>query len=890
MKNRYKYIKRVYLWGALFLFIPLLLVVILRGGTKKEIYHVLVIQSLDDACAWKDELNRGVESCLKDQQVRAHIRTFYLNAEFLGAQTEVDTLTLMMDQYSAGKHPLDLIIVCDDQATYSLLTTHHPLTYRVPIVFCGVDYLNKGLLQNHSNVTGFITPPDYKKCYQLACQLFGRIDDMTILCEDTYLGEKGVADLRKQFSELPQVTAISESFADYSKIDTLRSRAENPLQIHIERIDKQDKTVLNRVLQYKPHRVSLLPKWSPFYIPLVRMNICPFLMMSNEGFGDGGGIGGYMTPSFDQTYAAAALGLQLMRGRSAMDFPVTASSQIPVFDIDQLNYWKIDLDRLPAGSRIPNMSFFERYFTLLICLGVGFLLLMSLLLCKLNKLYRREALYKKNAQIKLHKEQKELMTTLESINEGVVSISCDGYIFSMNTSAIRWLQFDQTVNTYLGCKYSSLFNLKEVNNPNYLNDIMQLVSQNSKSVKLSDMTYIETVDGRLFPVSGSLSVIVHQNKQIGFVITFRDVTEEYTHKESLALSLLAGEVFPWYYDQKQDSLRYDESFFQMYPLPGVDKNTISMSQFKTMIHPDDYPFWHHMIEAVKSGRTAKATVQLRLYFTDDHCEWWEYRIASMPRSAEGMYRLFGLCLNIEQLKKTEEDLIRFRDEAQQSDHLKGLFLADMSHEVRTPLNVILGFSTLLTEEESLSVEDRTTFINIINENCRLLLNLINEILDISRIESDIMFRQEPCDLNEIIKQIIDTQRQLSSLSVDLIADMPKQPILLNGDDFRLRQLIENLVNNAIKFTHVGQITVGYYVPEASCEVVIFVKDTGVGIAREEATKVFDRFYKSDHFVQGGGLGLAICQEIVKRMGGTIHVESELGQGSCFIIKLPNLCV
>ena len=215
----------------------------------------------------------------------------------------------------------------------------------------------------------------------------------------------------------------------------------------------------------------------------------------------------------------------------------------------------------------------------------------------------------------------------------------------------------------------------------------------------------------------------------------------------------------------------------------------------------------------------------------------------------------------------------------------------MSHEIRTPLNAIVGFSDLLSDTSGFTSEEIAQFIGTINKNCGLLLALINDILDLSRIESGTMeFMFAEHNLPLLLKTVHDSQRLNMPPGVELVLRMPESDKkYLTTDNVRLQQVVNNLINNAAKFTSSGFITFGYEDDEFPGYTRIFVEDTGVGISEEGIRHIFERFYKVDNFTQGAGLGLSICQTIIERLNGTISVTSEVGKGTRFTVRLPNYC-
>lgn len=238
--------------------------------------------------------------------------------------------------------------------------------------------------------------------------------------------------------------------------------------------------------------------------------------------------------------------------------------------------------------------------------------------------------------------------------------------------------------------------------------------------------------------------------------------------------------------------------------------------------------------------------------------------------------------DITHLKQIQTELVQAQKQAEQSNRLKTTFLANMSHEIRTPLNAIVGFSDLLINANS--KEEKETYSQIIRENNETLLQLINDILDLSKIESgNIKFNFSKVNLNLLINELQITYQQKTD-QVEIIADLPAYEITLFTDSVRIMQILCNFLNNALKFTPKGSIRIG--LQKRDDEVYFYVKDTGIGIPFEKQGEIFNRFVKLNDQKQGFGLGLAICEMIVKKLNGSIGVESEPGKGSTFWFTLP----
>lgn len=263
-------------------------------------------------------------------------------------------------------------------------------------------------------------------------------------------------------------------------------------------------------------------------------------------------------------------------------------------------------------------------------------------------------------------------------------------------------------------------------------------------------------------------------------------------------------------------------------------------------------------------------------------------ISAIPVYNSTNTEMLGGLMKIEDVsdKKRIEHLLYEVKKADEANKLKSAFLANMSHEIRTPLNAIVGFSNLLAETED--ANEKQEFVHLINTNNDLLLQLINDIIDMAKIESGTLdFVYSDVEINELMNNLLLQMQLKNKQKTVTIEFSPKQPqCIISTDRYRVMQILINLISNAIKFTPKGSITFGYQLDEPANEIYFFVKDTGNGIPSNKINKIFDRFVKLNAFAQGTGLGLPICAMIVDRFGGTIGVESKEGVGSLFWFRLP----
>lgn len=302
-------------------------------------------------------------------------------------------------------------------------------------------------------------------------------------------------------------------------------------------------------------------------------------------------------------------------------------------------------------------------------------------------------------------------------------------------------------------------------------------------------------------------------------------------------------------------------------------------------HPDDRRMMLRFFDQVLIREASHLRRDVRILREDGTYTWTRVNVMVRDfRPEDGIIDMVCVNYDITELKETERKLIAARDKAEELDRLKSAFLANMSHEIRTPLNAIVGFSSLLTETEDM--KDRKQYMAIVQENTELLLQLISDILDLSKMELGAFeFVKSDTDVNLLCSEIIRSLRMKVPAGVELVFEECLPGCHVWADKNRLNQVISNFINNALKFTFSGSITLGYY-RQTDGYLRFYVRDTGMGIPKNKIKTVFDRFVKLNSFVHGTGLGLSICKSLVEQMGGTIGVESEEGEGSCFWFTYP----
>jgi two-component system sensor histidine kinase len=442
----------------------------------------------------------------------------------------------------------------------------------------------------------------------------------------------------------------------------------------------------------------------------------------------------------------------------------------------------------------------------------------------------------------------------------------------------------------LGKKYSEL-------NPDYSPELPDRYSELNDNRQITFQYYLEKTKTHLTVISihsktkGCVDVFGVDNTEL--VLT-QQMLKSTNHKLSAALD--AADMTPWKWDLQTGLLSCNVSHDLYVTEEEVthDGNLIIVptSACFAKICDEDRERVRDAFERLANGETQKMREEYRVgrqwLPSPQQNEWVEVRAAVDERDANGKpLSLIGTSMTVTQRKEMEEALVQAKVKAEEANTLKSSFLANISHEIRTPLNAIVGFSSLLVSAERGISEEKQEYINIIENNNTLLLQLISDVLDLSKIEAGTMeFDYAPVDVHGLFIELEDTFRLRNKKSgICICYHRRTTECVVKADRNRLVQVMMNLMNNAVKFTGEGSIEFGFDVREDGF-LHFYVTDTGCGIPEERLEEIFGNFVKLNSFVQGTGLGLTICRAIVERMGGKIGAVSRLGQGSTFWFTLP----
>lgn len=722
--------------------------------------RVLVIHSYASDYPAYPEYNRLIAREFKKAGVKAELAFLYLDCERYNAEEEISRMNHLLDSI-AGWHP-DIILLNDDQATYSTLKTYHPLLKVIPGVFTGVNYPNWELLNDFSNVTGYQDKIDYRTNFELIADITGRKSIHTVL-DFTYLDKKVRNDIAEQLKE-GHVISNLDLHLDAKEVKKERERGNvivtaysirNPIKNWRETSDSTftGVNILWSLSKYN-NTPYLQTKFDFTTETIAGFTTNQRFTAINEMFGCGYNLlGGYMTPLYIQVEDLVKTAVRIIKGEQPGKIPMGISRKEYLIDWTVMQKEGMKVEDVPIGFKIINIPYKARFPVLWGMLLWGGSIGLSVLFFVLIFLYTREA---------------------------------------------------------------------------------------------------------------------KKKRQMG-----RALADE---RKLLALAVKGSKTYAWRIEK--NVLVFEKAFQEAQHLPSP---RLELQEFSCFIHPGYRQVCQLLLQ--ETSEIGENRIELRCDFNGKGYRWWELRYSIIEDIPEEK-NIAGLLLDIEEYKAREQELIEARELAEQAE-LKQSFLANMSHEIRTPLNAIVGFSNILASaDEPLDKEDQKQYVDLINSNSELLLKLINDILEISRIESGYMsfeFARHP--LRPLLEEVYQTHKLLISNQIRFILDMDEIPVQLYIDKNRLIQVMTNFISNARKFTREGHIKIGYHYLDDKKQVEIFVEDTGIGIPKIEQKMIFNRFYKQNEFVQGTGLGLSICRVIIEKLNGEITLQSEPGKGSRFSVIL-----
>lgn len=849
-------------------------------GVPPEIRRVLFVCSYHSEQIWGRKVLNGVKKQLDRAGYNVDLRVIYLDSKRL-TNTEVRN-SLLEVQLREVKGKLDLIIVSDEEANNALFSLDIPLVKETPIVFCGVMRYSKKL--DFDQVTGVICDIDYEKVFLLGRKLFPEARKVYVFSDQSGAGQAHEALARQQLAKYKDRFPVV--FAGDSILDV------NSFLKELQEVYPLSFVILTTWQQGK-QGVYLDP--DIYYSMYAHECPVPILTVMDNGLGKGI-FGGIVTFADQMGTKAGKIGVRILNGEQAKAIPIDTVHPIPVFDENQLKRWRVERKNLPVKSLIVNErdAFWRTYGNYILIAGITFILLLLLVLflvlshLRYRKMLHRSIFLEKAAQRMaemLKKKTEILPNTLSSMSEGILVVDKELRVIELNHASVVGLGCEGDV---IGKPLKEVCEINRNRGGEGIEDFVQKVMGERMRRDLALNTVLIPCGAPVQQVTGSVSPLLNESGEVnGAVIMLRDVTREWQQQTFLRISINALRAYSWCYDVNNNIMTVGESFPKDETL-SRDLSTIE--KYMSHIHPDDRGELLACLEGITKDELKEFVVIFRVdYLCPGEYRWLENRgiveTVEMSNGRKAKY-VYGMGIDINRYKVVEEKMAIAMRKAEESDRLKSAFVANISHEIRTPLNSIVGFANLMVEE-GLPEEERKLSSDMITSNSRALLGLLDDVLDLSRLEAgmDKVFLCV-CDLHFLVHSMLDIGRLNMAQGVELVNEGPREKLLVMTDEVKLTKVFMNLIGNAKKFTTQGHIVIGAKITSDGVWVECWVKDTGIGISPENLEHIFDRFYKVNEFKQGTGLGLSICEAIIELLGGQIWVESTLGKGTTFYFRIP----
>lgn len=597
-----------------------------------------------------------------------------------------------------------------------------------------------------------------------------------------------------------------------------------------------------------------------------------------------GAVGGYFFDKQELLNDALVIFRKILAGEEARNIPFDYPTyKHPMFNYEQSLKEKFDIRRCPEGTVFINKpkSFWELYSWQIIAGSIVFTAILGIFIVFIVSQRKRLAF--------MAARDKTVNNMPICYITGRVKLDATGKVVGVDFTSGNYEANELAEKNTSNGDYRSLFDTA------FLIELLDNLRRTKRTIKFTHY-FAQTDTYYNFQICQTLNDDVVEF--FGVNITEEEKMEKSLKETSktLEMTLAVAHIIPWKWDLTKHLISCEANrVLQHLNIPkradsSACTHVIEENEYFKRIHPEDLEKVKQLYQSLLDGSKQYVKGEFRVVTEENgksNVDWMEVN-ASISKFDENHRpeELIGSLLLITARKQQETNLIAAKEAAKESDRLKSAFLANMSHEIRTPLNAIVGFSNLLatTEDE----EKKQKFINIIENNNQLLLQLIGDILDLAKVEANTLeFIYKPTNLNELVRGIEETMRTKVQQGVVLNYTLGTADCCIETEPNRLSQVLINLLTNACKFTSKGSITFGYEVQDN--EICFFVRDTGCGISKEGQARIFQRFTKLNSFAQGTGLGLSISKSIIEKMKGRIGVESKgEGKGSTFWFTIPYL--
>lgn len=777
---------------------------------------------------------------------------------------------------------IDLVVALDKEACEMVCDLDLIREKKLPVLCCTTLPYEKSPDDDH--IFACHGEINYAQLYQLALQLMPSLKEIYLLTDHTESGREQSALAQSQLAGYQDQVKIHFRVGENQAIDHL----------------------LETLSHIPPHSLVIAGHWRydsdgiyrdpDIYNPLFAQ-LCSVPLMSVTDAGMGAGLlGGYIVPTEIQGGMIGTELLRLLEGESIGSLRKYVIPGVPVFDVAALSRWNLSQDNLPSESILINRAadgsfWFKQVLwnMLLVFVFLGLLVLSISYFFRYRKFKRlNEKCNQEKKEIKREQKQRQEVFTnaLSTIKEGIIIVDRECRIIDINAFAYERLN---CVWDVIGRPFNEVCEMggSPKNGESLLHATFKKVMSSGQKLELRDDTVLVTTQGNICYIEGTIFPILNGNQQVeGAIMVAWDIVDEVRQKNYLNMSIKTLRFYTWYVNIEKDLWEFGPEFAE---IGGREEELNSLEKFVQHVHPDDRDGLRRELEEVLTYDKEEATAAYRIDFAQKgEYSWWESYIRKesmiLPNGYEYHY-LYGICVSIDKHKQVENRLNETIALVEDANHRKTLFLDNMTHEIRTLLNGIIGFTNLMCDD-SITPEERSSYQSMVYQNNDLLLELLDGVLKYNRIQvGHVMAVKQDCVVDALLNTIIETQSGRLPEGVTLVKGEIPENLVIETDVLRLTEVFSNLIQHAGYYSRKGEIELSIKIVDKKW-IEFAVADHGDGIGQEHLSQLFERFYKIDEKAPGTGLELAICKAIVTLLGGTIWATSGVEKGTVIYFRLP----
>lgn len=578
-------------------------------------YNVLFIQSYTHRTPWNERLTEGVRDGLSRGGIKAKVTTEYLDADYWTFASECVIMRRICER--ARQKNTDIIITSSDEAFYTLMHCGDSLPYKLPVVVSGIKYPNEKLMSKLPNVCGYTSKIDFIHLLENAHRIFPNRTEVVCVSDSSLLGLRGVSELERMWA------VYQKLHPEYKlKVMNVQAQAPNPVIASI----CYDYNAYNRIV--------IAPKWTPFLSFIGKNSKAPVFAGQSLALTNGVFCVHDMEP-YEGASAAGKCAAQVLQGATPSVVGVTDLPGKLLYDFKQLEYFRVNADKVSDSGVIMNAPLMERYriwFVLFYSIVVGALVFLVIWLYRLNRHESRRRMHAQTRlliQNRLVEQRDEFDNIFCSIRDGLITYDTDFRIHFVNRALMLMLELDPDTHTaryYEGQMAGSIFHIYS-NGEDILQSLLKQVRAERRVIPIPEKAFMQEVHkGTYFPVSGEIVPIYSKNKMTGMAICCRNISEEEMHKRFFNLAVDASSVYPWQYDIRTHSFHFSGALLDYFGLPG--KQTILRKELELFIHADDLEEAHRHFTAIFKGEEMDTRMSFRMRSGEGKYEWWEFRSAS----------------------------------------------------------------------------------------------------------------------------------------------------------------------------------------------------------------------------------------------------------------------